>query len=282
MNKLTKELEKFKKERMDGQQEIVQEAKLLLSSSEAKERTILKNIGLDAHLNYIEDKTRLNRLNEEFEKKYDGQIFHINEIKRLSIKYRLFFKLSRNYRGHIPADLGAILARMSDKHNTHTDAHKFFILAPPYLFKDYKTVGDKISKCVIDTKENTKHFLNDIVNPDPTLFYKIDEEHYKLVKQWGSDFTILRAAIGFFTKNSFWLRALIIVPFLYMLYAYIKGIQLGIAINGDKILMASITIGGASIIISYIFMFFPMLFGKNNAIYNTKNFSTKVFWEKFQ
>ena len=36
---------------------------------------------------------------------------------------------------------------------------------------------------------------------DPVLFYKIDDQHYRLIHKWGNDFTVLRRIKGYVYDN---------------------------------------------------------------------------------
>lgn len=56
-------------------------------------------------------------------------------------------------------------------------------------------------------------------NPDPMIFYRTDEQHFVLLKKWGSDFTLVRRLFGFFSHNKFWatLFHLSLIPFVVQL-----------------------------------------------------------------
>src|SRR5438045_1865028 len=72
-------LEKLKEKRLGAQTEIVDAAKLLLSSNEAREIEALQAIGLDDHINHAVNNVRLNILNKQLEETYEGTIYHISE-----------------------------------------------------------------------------------------------------------------------------------------------------------------------------------------------------------
>jgi len=59
--------------------------------------------------------------------------------------------------------------------------YKCFVLAPPKAFN------------LIDRPVPRP--------PDPILFYKLDEKHYKLIHKWGADLTPFRRLLGWKYKN---------------------------------------------------------------------------------
>ena len=60
---------------------------------------------------------------------------------------------------------------------------KFFILAPKQNFMEDK----KVEIVVVDR--------------DPIMFYKIDDNHWRFIHKWGNDFSILRLISGYKFKN---------------------------------------------------------------------------------
>ena len=59
---------------------------------------------------------------------------------------------------------------------------------------------------------------------DPVLFYKIDETHYRLIHQWGKEFTAWRRILGWRWKNQHTFRAsnfLLSLPIVSLIFSSI-------------------------------------------------------------
>lgn len=205
---ILKQLEKEKQQRVKEQNNHIDFAKQLLSSNEVQEREVLRGLGLDDHLVKGEMQQELSILDKKYQEEYEGKIFHINEIYKIGMKYRLYLKTANLYRGVIPADIGSIILRMKEKHNLHldrrsnnSDTGKFFILAPPDMFKDYSTFGEKVVKLFTDVNEARKEAIRKR-EADPCMFYQIDDKHFKLIKKWGSDFTLILRIKGWYCATA--------------------------------------------------------------------------------
>ena len=207
MANLNDDLDKAKSKRIKEQEASIRDAKQLLSPDAAREKEILTFLGLDAHIREVENKNRLHFINKVLEEKYEGKPYHISEIQGIGMKYRLFLKKANLYQGSIPNDLGKILLQLKEKHNLHidysdsSDKGKFYILAAPKLFLDYYPPKSKLN----DLMDGARHsFISSArlsVDTDPALFYKADDEHYILIKNWGNNFNLLRRFYGYFTAR---------------------------------------------------------------------------------
>lgn len=94
------------------------------------------------------------------------RIFHINQIERIAIRYRLRFLSSTRFKGTIPAEAISQIRQLEQQHDTVLNGFK--ILAPLELFTVEKA-------------------------DDPLLFYPLGDEHYYLIHQWGNDVSPYRA-----------------------------------------------------------------------------------------
>lgn len=233
MANLITELEKQKSTRLGEQEMFIESAKQLLAANEAQENNVLNDIGLNAHLIHAEKQQELNILNRKYENEYEeGKIYHYSELKAIGIKYRLFMKQASSYKGNIPADIGALLTRFVANHkipNVKHDADRFVIIAPPKMFNRYKSFTDKLLEEVIDTTTDIKQYVKNMTDPDPALLYKIDSDHYVLLKQWGDDFSLIRRLKGLISNQVIFIKALVIlsIPSIAVLdlVLYIKSYQ---------------------------------------------------------
>ncbi len=161
------------------------EVKSLLSHEEAREREILSMLGVDACVKQYEDKQSLYLEKQDLKKKYATDIFHIDQIKELCVNYNLRFLPSQLYQGWIDTELGPKVKRfIAEKKVSDYDLEtSFFVMAPEKEFE------------LKNIEEIPQQY-------DPLLFYRIDEVHYCLVHQWGSDLSTWRF-ISAFRKRSF-------------------------------------------------------------------------------
>lgn len=182
----------------------VEGAKLLLANNVNEEREVLKTIGLDTHIVTIERKQEALLVKNKYKSIFEKEVFSISEIEKIAVKYRLHFRNTKLYRGNVPNDIGIQVNKFWKKHNLdsnqYIDGGKFFILAPPSMFKDYVTSLEKLkafTKDVTAEKQNYKEWVES--QKDPLLFYQIDAQNYILIESWGSTFTPFRRLLGILT-----------------------------------------------------------------------------------
>jgi hypothetical protein len=151
---------------------------------------------------------------ESKEKFYKGKVFTKDVILKLAVKYRLKFLPSTLFCGEFDTSIIAELKeferglqqsyidsqeskRSENQMSKRTSTweldeselkQNFFILAP--------------SKCFKLNPKNIARLMEIQIDDDPILFYKIDDNHYRIIKKWGSDFTIFRRALGWLTAGS--------------------------------------------------------------------------------
>lgn len=136
---------------------------------------------------------------EKLDKKY-GKVFTIQQIEELALKYRLRFLKSNLFIGNM--DIQAIaklkeFAKDSDLSimDEATLRYNFFILAPHQQF-------DLLRESLAKTNRETEREIQRRKDEDPVLFYKIDDVHYRMIHQWGHDFSPIRRIEGWIWKDS--------------------------------------------------------------------------------
>lgn len=143
MNTLEKELVKNAISTEEKQQNLVEEAKLLLSNTQAEEEVLLKSIGLGNELEFSQKQQSNIILRNKLKDKYGKDVVTLAEINKLCRDYRLYLKEANSYIGRIPPSLGAELNSFCKERNipiaVHSSRSDFFIIAPPKMFIGYKT-----------------------------------------------------------------------------------------------------------------------------------------------
>jgi hypothetical protein len=207
MNILEEKLVNISKESASKGDEIVQDVKLLLAETASEERALLKSIGLSFDLNLAENKLQEQIIKKSANEKLDKNIVLGEDIKKMCTDYRLYMKPANQYTGTLPPTLGAELLRFCKEKNiplpANSDYSRFYIIAPPKMFKGYLTPY-QVYKKTIDAMDEIKAEEKRRREEDPILVYKLDEPgYYAIIKSWGNDFSWLRRVYGFFTcKNN--------------------------------------------------------------------------------
>ena len=109
-----------------------------------------------------------------FEKLNPKKIFHIQDIKKVCVDYRLRFLDSSYYKGKIPNIALDMINSLQKKHRTSLS--NFKIMGPSSVFQ-------------LEKKD------------DPLLFVQISKNYYYLVHKWGNDFSGLRRIFVWPFKN---------------------------------------------------------------------------------
>lgn len=97
-----------------------------------------------------------------------SRIYHINDIKKICIDYRLRFLDSKYFKGDIPVEALSKIKALEKEHDLKIKGFK--IIAPSKLFK-------------LEDKD------------DPLLFAPIGNGYHYLIHQWGNDLHPLRKII---------------------------------------------------------------------------------------
>ncbi len=110
----------------------------------------------------------------DFDQLETQKIYHLDQIKKICIDYRLRFLDTRYFKGKLPASAITAIKELEDKHQT--DLKGFKIIAPSKLFK----------------LENAD---------DPLLFAPMGNDYYYLIHKWGNDLHPLRKGMMWFFKS---------------------------------------------------------------------------------
>lgn len=172
-----------KKEAIEREQDNAVKTVLLLENSEsAEDLRIANSLGANHSIARAQNSLGAKLNIEKLDSKYAGNVFEKSKIKELAKRYNMRFLQSHHYCGNLDLEVISKIKAFSKETNVQiTEAnlkYNFYILAPEECF-------------------NLKKMERRKVDPDPAIFYKIDESHYRLIHQWGSDFNILNRINGF-------------------------------------------------------------------------------------
>ncbi len=161
-------------------EEILKKNKVLPSSEELLfqlntiwDKEYKKEVSL---LNRIKSKPSKSLPNNHFDfaKLDKDNIYHISEIKKLCIDYRLRFLSTHYFKGEIPFEAISKIKALEKQHETAF--YNFKVIAPSKLFK----------------LENAD---------DPLLFIPLGNDYYYFVHKWGSDLKPWRKAWAWCFKS---------------------------------------------------------------------------------
>ena len=125
------------------------------------------------------------------------KIFHVDQIRKVCIDYRLRFLDIKYFKGNIPP---SAIEKICDLEKTHKTALKGFkIMAPSVLFRLKKT-------------------------DDPLLFVPLGNGYYYLIHKWGNDLSAARKLWAWPFKN-IW-NLLVAVLFVSLFATYITPYQI--------------------------------------------------------
>ena len=109
-----------------------------------------------------------------YEKLDPKKIFHIKDIKKVCVDYRLRFLDSSFYKGKIPNVALKKIDLLQKEHSTSLNSFK--IMGPSSVFQ-------------LEKKD------------DPLLFFQISKNYFYLIHKWGTDFSVLRRVFVWPFKN---------------------------------------------------------------------------------
>ncbi len=109
-----------------------------------------------------------------FDQLETSKIYHLDQIQKICIDYRLRFLDSRYFKGKLPNSAISAIKELENKHQTALKGFK--IVAPSKLFK----------------LENAD---------DPLLFAPMGNDYFYLVHKWGNDLHPLRKTMMWFFKS---------------------------------------------------------------------------------
>lgn len=242
----------------------VNEIKLLLEGEKSEDSRILRGLSSNSQFNRIE-KVRGEQLEfQKLENDYEGKVYKISEIEKLCVDYSLRFLSSKLYTGSYDVEVAAKIKEFAKNTKSPIDewslGKRYFVMAPQELFalKDEKY----ISKAELRAQQ------------DPAIFFQIDENHYRLIHKWGSDFTIFRLIKGF-RWRTWWTyqmtNTVMFMPFVAALFFALFGSPAAQFDNHP--VLNFLTISVVSFLVSYFFTSrskqdegdaIPGYFGKTN------------------
>ena len=110
----------------------------------------------------------------DFDQLETDKIFHLVQIKKVCIDYRLRFLDIKYFKGNIPQEAVQKITQLEKDHRTTLDGFK--IMAPSVLFRLKKT-------------------------DDPLLFVPLGNDYFYLIHKWGDDMSFFRKAWAWPFKN---------------------------------------------------------------------------------
>lgn len=161
---IEKQLLKYRSKRIDGQL-IMEEVQRIFSENENQREEIISTLTEES--GEIENNFNFDLLKTE-------HIFHIEDIKKLCITYRLRFLDSRYFKGDFPEEAISEIRNLEKNHDI--TLKNFKIVAPAKLMK----------------LENAD---------DPLLFAPMGNDYYYLIHKWGNDLHPFRRLLMWPYKN---------------------------------------------------------------------------------
>lgn len=215
----------------------INEVKLLLNGDETEDLRILRGLSNNSQFAKIETLHGKQLELEKLEGLYEGKVFTRNQIKDLAVNYKLRFLRAKYYTGSFDREVAGKIKEFAKNTNSPVDnwslQENYYILAPENNF---------------NLKEKIHIYKKEL---DPAIFYKIDDNHFRLIHKWGSDFTILRLLNGFRWKNfmSHWLfNTAMVLPFMCLIFAVILPVAF---VSSFPLLFCTITFI-ASVIVAHL------------------------------
>ncbi|CAM1343596.1 hypothetical protein [Tenacibaculum amylolyticum] len=134
--------------------------------------SVLKDVTTKHHQIYTELKNSIDeeQNNFDFDKLETDRIFHIAQIRKICINYRLKFLNTSQFKGEYPIETISKIRQLEKEHGIELKGYK--ITAPSILFKLKKA-------------------------DDPLLFAPMGNGFYYLIDKWGND-------MSFFRKIKYW------------------------------------------------------------------------------
>lgn len=173
----------------------------LIADKGAEDLEMIRNLGMSSSITIRKEKMGRQLHLAALQKKYK-KVYTIEEIETVALKYGLRFLRSDKYKGEVDPELPAKIREFAEEDGVELNdaklSYNFYILAPYHAFE----LADRPKPRPID----------------PCIFYKISENHYRLVYQWGKDFTILRLFIGW--KNASYFNFVISLAVMYFLVMF--------------------------------------------------------------
>ncbi len=177
---LQHELENLRKREIPTEL-LLEEVQKILQQEEDHEKAILRRLEEG-------DPSDIDGNDLEFELLESDRIFHISQIKKICVEYRLRFLSTKYFKGDLPSEAIFATKELEKKH--HTTLRGFQIIAPAKYFR----------------LENAD---------DPMLFAPIGNGYFYLIHKWGKDIHPLRKMAMWPLKN---FETLIIFSFFFSFF----------------------------------------------------------------
>jgi hypothetical protein len=145
----------------------------VLKEEVASEQAALTRMGLSSNALLTKKYHWLKQ--HELNEHYRGEVFHRDDVRQVCMDYSMRMLPAHLYRGPLDTMFGPKVKNFQRQHQLCDEEveENFFIVAPPEAFE-----LEKRQRPVLDL--------------DPVLLYKVNDNFYKLVHQWGSDLNVFR------------------------------------------------------------------------------------------
>lgn len=152
---------------------LISDLKKVLQNEEMAEEAAIKSIGLTANAKILQEKSLLKQ--HQLNQQYYGDVFQLSDVRQVCMEYSMRMLPAHLYRGPLDTMFGPKVKNFQRQHKLSDEEVKenFYIVAPPEAFE-----LEKRQRPVLDL--------------DPLLLYKVNDNFYKLVHQWGSDLSVFR------------------------------------------------------------------------------------------
>lgn len=160
------------------------EVQQILRQESEKEQEALQHMGLSS--NTVEKQKYYCFWQSRFNQHYRGEVFHVDDVRQVCMEYNMRMLPSHLYRGPVDPEFAVKVKNFQRSHQLSDEevAKDFFIVAPAKTFE-------------LEERQRP------VVDLDPVLLYRIDDNFFKLVHQWGSDLSIFRY-VASWKKRDLW------------------------------------------------------------------------------
>ncbi|WPP48529.1 hypothetical protein [Catalinimonas niigatensis] len=160
------------------------EVQEVLLKESKKEQKALRHMGLSA--NPIEKQKHHGLWQTQLNQHYRGEVFHVDDVRQVCMEYHMRMLPSHLYRGPVDPEFAVKVKNFQRTHHLSDEevSKEFFIVAPAKAFE-------------LEERQRP------VVDLDPVLLYRIDDNFFKLVHQWGCDLTLSRY-VASWKKRDLW------------------------------------------------------------------------------
>ena len=234
MTNLEEQLERLRNDEKEADK-ILKAVRALLQNDSQNEENIQANLAGNSSVTS-------NAFN--FDLLESDKIYHIDQIKKLCIDYRLRFLDSKYFKGEIPQEAFSKIKQLEEDHKIEVKGFK--IIAPSKLFK----LADK---------------------DDPLLFAPIGNGYFYLIHKWGTDLHPLRKLLVLPFRNIVNLAILVFLISCLCTAIIPDGLFSKSGSNSEKIVILFFMFK----CIASVVIFYGFALGKNfnPAIWNSKYFN---------